>query len=136
MPRNNRIAKNLINIQPGDVFRKEYSKKYYVALNIYKYRIYCVTLGDFSCHLDPYKDNVPTYYKLTSPIKSKSKIISEKDLDLHVEPSIDGMVQTVLTEADLNLVSINQDSRGQKYYSITTEDLQGIKNKIMEVLNI
>lgn len=133
MARNNRVAKNLINIQPGDVFRKEYSKRYYVALNIYKNRIYCVTLGNLeSLRCNTYK-NAPENYELTTQIiQSRSPIISKETKDFRNESAVE---MVIFTRTDLNLVSIPRDTRGQKYYSITPEDLQGIKNKIMEVLN-
>lgn len=124
MARNNRVAKNLINIQPGDVFHKEYSSQNYIALNVYNDRIYCVKLGnDTSFHYNMIA-NIPEHYTILHPLsytedRGETKVVTE-----------------FYNIADLDVTSIPSVTRGSKIGEIDSQEIQNIKNKIKEVLNI
>ena len=124
MARNNRVAKNLINIQPGDVFHKEYSRQNYIALNVYNDRIYCVKLGnDATFHYDMMK-NIPEHYTILHPLDCTEDRVETK------------VVTEFYNIADLDVTSIPSVTRGSKIGEIDLKEIQNIKNKIKEVLNI
>ena len=124
MARNNRVAKNLINIQPGDVFHKEYSSQNYIALNVYNDRIYCVKLGnDATFHYDMIK-NIPEHYTIRHPPDCTEDRVETK------------VVTEFYNIVDLDVTSIPSVTRGSKIGEIDLKEIQNIKNKIKEVLNI